>query len=255
VDYWSVENSLTRQAWQQQTLSAHSGRLNWVKSMAELPRNLNGVFYSNELLDAFPVVRVVWHASKSQWVEMGVGLQGDEWDWVPFRPVALETVSGWLALPLPPELLAVFPDGFTLDLIPEAARWWSEAAGTLRRGYLVAFDYGAEADELVSPRYARGTLRGYCRQRVVDRVLATPGEIDLTAHVNWTALNAAGVGQGLRTEFSGTQRQFLTEILTRRIQETGAGGLGWGPGEVRQFQTLTHPEHLGRAFRVLVQRR
>jgi hypothetical protein len=27
------------------------------------------------------------------------------------------------------------------------------------------------------------------------------------------------------------------------------------PAQIRQFQTLTHPEHLGRAFKVLVQAR
>jgi SAM-dependent MidA family methyltransferase len=128
-------------------------------------------------------------------------------------------------------------------------------ARKLGRGYLVTLDYGLEADELLTPRYRQGTLRGYHRQRVVEGPMSMPGEIDLTAHVNWTALRKAGEAVGLKTVYSGTQRQFLVEILSRSMKQGRAIGLDWTPSEVRQFQTLTHPEHLGRAFRVLAQGR
>jgi len=50
-----------------------------------------------------------------------------------------------------------------------------------------------------------------------------------------------------------TQSQFLTRILEKASQDKSLGE--WTPAQARQFQTLTHPEHLGRAFRVLVQSR
>ena len=52
---------------------------------------------------------------------------------------------------IPPELLALLPDGFTVDLCPAAAAWWSETAGRLRRGHLLAFDYGLIEDEFSRP--------------------------------------------------------------------------------------------------------
>jgi len=152
-------------------------------------------------------------------------------------------------------LLRVLPDGFTVDVMPEAARWWAEVARRAGRGYLVTLDYGLESEELITPRYRQGTLRGYHRQRVVNGPMSMPGEIDLTAHVNWTALRRAGEGAGLKTVFTGTQRQFLVEILAQSMKQGRPIGLTWTGHEVRQFQTLTHPEHLGRAFRVLAQRR
>ena len=58
-----------------------------------------------------------------------------------------------------------------------------------------------------------------------------------------------------------TQSQFLTQILEKASKVNSPGKLvaakrseyGWTSAQARQFQTLTHPEHLGRGFRVLVQ--
>ena len=85
-------------------------------------------------------------------------------------------------------------------------------------------------------------------------MLAIPGEQDITAHVNFTAIHAAGESAGLRTDAFLTQAQFLTGIAARIWKDEGSFGK-WTPERTRQFQTLTHPEHLGRSFRVLVQER
>lgn len=117
----------------------------------------------------------------------------------------------------------------------------------------MAVDYGLTADELFSPARPRGTLRAYFRHHAVEDVLANPGEQDLTAHVNFSAIQKAGEDAGLKTEFFGSQAKFLTEILAAATQGDALGK--WDGKQARQFQTLTHPEHLGRAFRVLVQSR
>ena len=85
-------------------------------------------------------------------------------------------------------------------------------------------------------------------------VLASPGEQDITTHVNFTAIQAAGEAAGLQTEGFLTQAQFLTRIAGAIWQGDGCFG-DWTARHTRQFQTLTHPDHLGRSFRVLVQER
>jgi hypothetical protein len=45
----------------------------------------------------------------------------------------------------------------------------------------------------------------------------------------------------------------MTQILGKTLLGKTFGE--WTSAQARQFQTLTHPEHLGRAFRVLVQSR
>jgi SAM-dependent MidA family methyltransferase len=147
--------------------------------------------------------------------------------------------------------LDVLPDNYTVEASPAAENWWREAADILAHGKLLAIDYGHGADGLFSPARMRGTLRAYFRHHVSDDLLANVGEQDLTAHVNFSAIQSAGEAAGLATESFTTQPQFLTQILGAAMKEKSFGE--WTPRRTRQFQTLTHPEHLGRAFRVLVQ--
>jgi SAM-dependent MidA family methyltransferase len=99
-------------------------------------------------------------------------------------------------------------------------------------------------------------LRAYSRHRAHANVLDNPGEHDITANVNFTQLQLAGERAGLRTEGLFTQPQFLTQIATTAGQAGRCGAAeSWTSAQARQFQTLVHPEHLGRAFRVLVQSR
>jgi SAM-dependent MidA family methyltransferase len=124
----------------------------------------------------------------------------------------------------------------------------------LAQGKLLAIDYGFTTEEQFSPGRLNGTLRAYHRHRVSDDLLANAGEQDLTAHVNFSAIQKAGEEVGLRTESFAGQPQFLTRIVEKIFKNPAAVG-EWGARQTRQFQTLTHPEHLGRAFRVLVQAR
>jgi SAM-dependent MidA family methyltransferase len=109
-------------------------------------------------------------------------------------------------------------------------------------------------EELLDPSRTNGTLRAYRRHQLSADLLADPGEQDLTAHVNLSAIQLTGENAGLRTEACITQAQFLTSIATRACRGTEIFE-AWTSAHRRQFQTLTHPEHLGRAFRVLIQSR
>jgi SAM-dependent MidA family methyltransferase len=119
---------------------------------------------------------------------------------------------------------------------------------------VLAIDYGLKAEEFFVPHRKEGTARSYHRHHSNGDVLADPGEQDITAHVNFTAIQAAGELAGLNTEAFLTQAQFLTGIASHTWKDKDLFGT-WNAERIRQFQTLTHPEHLGRSFRVLVQSR
>jgi SAM-dependent MidA family methyltransferase len=123
----------------------------------------------------------------------------------------------------------------------------------LERGKLMAVDYGFGANEQFSPVRTRGTLRAYHQHRVSDDLLAHPGEQDLTAHVDFPAIQKIGEAAGMKTVFLCPQPQFLTRILAEAMKNGSFAALD--AKQARQFQTLAHPEHLGRAFRVLLQER
>jgi SAM-dependent MidA family methyltransferase len=248
LEYYLVEPSARRKRKQQEQLGRFGGKVGWYDSLQTLPRLPGGVVFSNELLDAMPVERYGWDAGAKAWFEWGVHFVAGQFQWVklPRRPAL---VAPWL----PAELLSVLPDGFTIDQSLAAERWWANAAKVVQRGWLMACDYGLEELEFFSPHRADGTLRAYSGHRVGAAVLASPGGQDLTANVNFTRIRRAGEAAGLRTTVFATQAEFLGKLVSRFWEESVKEGPLATP-QTRQLQTLMHPEHLGRAFRVLVQR-
>ncbi|HWQ93215.1 MAG TPA: SAM-dependent methyltransferase [Clostridia bacterium] len=260
LDYWIIEPSRRRREWQQRTLRPFAGKVRWFESMSDLQGNASpvcGVIFANELLDAMPVHRFGWDRARQAWFEWGVTFRDGRFVWTHGGPAG--GGPGWADLGLvqeevPPELLPVLPDGFTVEVCPAAEGWWREAARALDTGRLLTFDYGLTSEERIIPERTQGTLRAYAQHQASLDVLANPGGQDITAHVNFSALQFAGESAGLSTEFFGRQPTFLTGIaegIWARPETFGE----WTRAYTRQFQTLTHPDHLGAAFRVLVQGR
>ncbi len=247
IEYVILEPSARRQEWQRKTLEQFAPRVRWLSQLdGSTVQRFNGIIFSNELLDAFPVHRYGWNVKEKNWFEWGVAVDGEKFVWAKIQNSEFRTQN--------PELEAVLPDNYTVEASPAAENWWHQAAGNLARGKIVAIDYGHNiTQELFSPARVNGTLRAYSRHHVSGDLLANPGGQDLTAHVNFPAIQKAGEAAGLTTEIFCTQPQFLTRILEKAVSEKSFGG--WNASRTRQFHTLTHPEHLGRAFRVLIQSR
>jgi SAM-dependent MidA family methyltransferase len=256
LEYWIVEPSPRRQTWQRETLSEFAAQVRWAGSFQGLRGSqaassevsgVRGVIFCNELLDAMPVRRFGWDASRRCWFEWGVALEGERFVWA--RMPATEAAEHEPALnALGTSLVEVLPDGFTVETCPAAIDWWRRAAECLVEGKLLAIDYGLTDEELFLPERPGGTLRAYRGHRLSPDVLADPGEQDITAHVDFGAMQRAGELAGLITEGLFAQAQFLTPPVETDIA-------AWIPQRIRQFRTLTHPEHLGRVFRVLIQSR
>jgi SAM-dependent MidA family methyltransferase len=261
LEYVIVEPSTVHQTAQKDYLDAFASKIRWVQEMDQLVSDEEGpkrIIFSNELLDAMPVHKVAWDAQKKTWFEWGVGLNGNAFCWQRIEPpecsfpktlnkdskAALEDAS----------FLESLPDGYSIEFSSAARQWWTSAARALGSGKLLTFDYGFESHELFAPERRGGTLRAYQYHRVQPDVLHAPGESDITAHVNFPALQEAGESVGLTTECFMTQERFLTQIAGLAIQTPDGFG-EWNSSRTRQLQTLTHPNHLGRSFKVLIQTR
>lgn len=250
LDYWILEPSGVRRQSQEETLDEFAGRVRWFGSWDEVPSSgIRGVIFSNELLDAMPVHRLGWDAKGQKWFEWGVTLENGRFAWT-----RLEKREEGVSIPaLPENLLAVLPDGFTTEVCPAAVAWWRRAADALREGKLLAFDYGLTAEQFFSPERCNGTLRAYFQHHATADILERPGEQDITASVNFSAIRDAGELAGLTTETFTTQAQFFMKVAAELAKDSKNSE--WLAAGARQFQTLTHPEHLGQTFRVLVQER
>lgn len=251
--YVIIEPSASRVRAQTQTLQPFDGKVRWVKSWSELG-DFHGICFSNELLDAMPVHVLRWNASRNEWMEWGVTAreEGFEWSAVPTERQSANAKK--LLARLPRELLEVLPDQFTIEISPEAVSWWLQAAHALQSGWLFTIDYGLLQDDFLTPQRAEGTLRAYSRHHLHDNILGAAGEQDITAHVNFSLVIAAGESAGLKTESLTQQGNFIKTLL-EQVEESPSSFPLWTPMRYRQLMSLMHPEHLGRAFKVLVQGR
>jgi SAM-dependent MidA family methyltransferase len=129
-------------------------------------------------------------------------------------------------------------------------------------------DYGLPAERLGDPDHADGTLVAYHRHRVVEEVLARPGEQDLTAHVNWDHLRDAAAARGLSLAGPASQDRFLLRLGLLEDLVAGAGGreapaaiaerlaaralVMPGPGGGRRFQAAVLSRGIDGPFRGFV---
>lgn len=257
LEYVIVEPSARRQEWQWTRLKDFPKTVRWVSQMSTLKTPSlapETIIFSNELLDAMPVRRLGWDAKAKKWFEWGVTLRDRRLAWSRMSDAENRVLPAALWPPEYEKLFAVLPDGFTTEVCPTATTWWRSAAEVLQRGRLLAIDYGLDAEDFFTPERSDGTLRAYQHHQLSRDLLASPGEQDITAHVNFTAVQQAGEAVGLKTEALVSQGKFLTQIAERTWKQPEVFG-EWTTARTRQFQTLTHPEHLGRPFRVLVQSR
>lgn len=248
---WAVEASPAAR----RALAGIVGEDRVAGSLDDIPGPLRGVVLANELLDNLPMAMA--QLTPHGWRERWVGADGDRLCLVdaPVRP----GVRDWL-------------DRFAGDVEPggwvevqlAAGRWLGGALARLEAGAIVVIDYGDTAENLV-PRRADGTLRTYRSHHLGPHPLDEPGEVDITADVNFTALEAVAREAGASVELRRQDDVLASLGLRERISglrrdELAAARAGDEVERLRlrsvrsDMEALLHPRGLG-DFKVLVARR
>ncbi|TLY38212.1 MAG: SAM-dependent methyltransferase [Nitrospirae bacterium] len=214
----------------------------WVPDLdAVSADSITGVFLSNELVDAFPVHRLV---------KRPLGLREIFVGWDGSRFIEIE------APPFSPDLEAYFARiGISLEVGQQAevnlqALEWMRQVGTrLRRGLVVTIDYGHAAADLFAPARKTGTLLGYYRHTVSDSPYVHVGQQDLTAHVDFTSLALAGQDMGLEVTGFTNQLHFLIGL---GIESTFADLDPESP-QSAAMRELLRPDGMGTTYKILIQ--
>ena len=232
-----VEPLPALRALQQKTLAPWSDHLTHVAHENDLPP-FTGLFFANELLDAFPVK--LFARDGGAWRERRVGLDGDTF-------VFAEVPCPDPDLPVPPG------DGrFAAEVRPSLGPWMRAVAEKLRLGWMLLVDYGYPESARYHPARATGTVaayRGHARQ---DDPLASPGAQDLTAHVDFTAVARAGESAGLRLAGFADQHHALAALAPLAFPPMASAPLGpEAAKEMRALRQLLHPESMGTQFKFL----
>ncbi len=172
---------------------------------AEIPARIAaGCVFSNELVDALPVHRVVMNGGAMK--EIFVGFHDGRFIDV-LAPLSTCAISEYFAAQ---EI--TLNDGQHAEAGLEACDWISEIGRRLEHGYVHTIDYGHAAAELFDERHMRGTLLAYQNHRASEDFYAAPGEQDLTAHANFTALELWGKRAGLEPAGLTSQTAFLLAL-------------------------------------------
>jgi SAM-dependent MidA family methyltransferase len=201
------------------------------------------ILFANEFFDALPVeivdhrgsVRVMDHDGR--FVEQ----------FVPPSPLELAFIDSYSVHPEPGERVEV----------PLASLPWMDRiarAFDARSGFAVLIDYGYTREEQLAGRH-RDTLMTYRRHQASPSPFEAPGEQDITAHVNFTALRSRGSELGLESIALLTQSQFLIGI-GEETQFADAFQDCKLPQErakvALQLKHLISPEAMGETFQVLL---
>lgn len=175
---------------------------------------ITGVVLANEVADALPVHRLVARAGELR--ERFV-VWHDGW---------FAEAEGPLSAPVRGYPAYFAAEGVTLveggryDVSPAASAWFASAGLGLRRGYAITIDYGYPVADLYRAHRLEGTVRGYQRHGATDDPFVRVGRQDLTAHVDFTALQRAGEAAGMTLAGFTTQGALLASLgLGERLLE------------------------------------
>jgi SAM-dependent MidA family methyltransferase len=143
--------------------------------------------------------------------------------------------------------------GERLEINLASAEWFKQASRVLGRGVVTLIDYGDTQPARYSKQRRAGTLLGYYGGAVTHDILAHPGEQDITALVDFTALQDEAKSAGFSTVGMTRQASFLVGLgLGSTVTVEGhttdvTAALNYRRG----LQTLVSMEGLGR-FHVLL---
>jgi len=243
LHYTLIETSAALREKLKATLSDHvtAGKAAIAGDVASYVPTENAIVLANEFFDALPVevlsnhgsMRIGWEAGR--FVESFVSASAAE----------MEYLDRYSVLP---------EEGERVEAGLEAQRWMSRIAAAVPRGFVVIVDYGYTREELLRGR-RRGTIMCYRQHSASENPYEAPGEQDITAHVNFSALRAAGEPAGLEWLGLVTQAQFLMGI-GEETQFSDAFEDAHLPQErakrALQLKHLVTPVGMGETFSVLV---
>lgn len=225
---------------EQQAIALAGRELRWASTAHGLAP-IHGLIFANEVLDAFPLH--VLARTEEGVREVYVDERGG---------ALIETLRAPSRADLRWRVPEALPLGGRWEVSTASESWVAQVAAALTTGYLLLIDYADDESGLLA-RMGEGTVRGFSRHRLVTDPLQRPGEIDLTATVNLTAIRRAAEGAGLRLVGSATQRDALTALGIREPSARADTPLEQLRAASRRsaVDTLLDPRGLG-AFRVLL---
>lgn len=236
-----------QQLQQQQLSSANIEGVKMHSSLADLilfleKKQVQGVILSNELLDAFPVELI--KKSENGWLQGFVRLAEEtlELSFSPIEKTNKELIN--FSKSLPTDL----PLDYVTEFRPRVREWLKDCFDVLKTGLVLSFDYGFLAEEYYQPKRTEGTLQGYFQHEKTKNPFIRIGEQDLTAHVDFSQVQALAREEGFQVRDFSPQYRYLVQHGVNWLKNLERNFNQEAQASIKQFQTLTHPSMMGTQF-------
>ena len=236
-----------RQRQQQYLRSQVSAKLfHKIEWLDTLPQDFDGIVLANEVLDAMPVHILL---KQEDWLERGVGFDGQGFIWQAFTPrqATLDSIRKIEAS------LGEFAAGYCSELNLNYGPWLKALAQSCKRAVVLIIDYGYEQSQYYHPTRECGTLTCHYQHRVHADPLIFPGLQDITAFVDFDACADAAEANGFEATGLVTQGRFLlANGLLEEAQRQASDGDSVAQLMLsQQVKTLSLPQEMGEKFKVL----
>ena len=244
AEYLIVEVSPALRAQQQQTLAGQIEqnlvKVRWLDSLPE--SGFRGVILANEVLDAMPIIR--FRVGAEGHMTAGVVRRNGHLDWSWQRNPSQDGRIDRLV-----QQYGLVAD-YTSEVNPRAAAWMQTVGRVLDAGLILVMDYGYPGAEYYHYERSDGTLMCHYQHRAHMDPFLYPGLQDLTAHVDFSAVAAAGQLAGLDIAGFTSQEAFLlsTGVLDL-VAHASSGSVD--PKLSAELKQLTLSSEMGESFKAL----
>ncbi len=238
IEYNLVETNPFLIDIQKQRLTQHIEKIRWYPSIDDLPY-LRGVIICNEIFDALPV-RIF--EMRENLLEVYVTIKDENLCEI-LLPSRIETQC--YIEEFAPWVLSF--RNYRSEVCLSGRSFLKKLSDRLKEGFLFIFDYGYTSEEYYAPYRNRGTLLCYHRHRTNENPFLNIGKQDITAHVNFTAIERWAEEFGFNREKFSSQGSYLISLCNERVLR-----MFEEKNLIQKFKRLVLPQGMGETHRVMI---
>lgn len=218
----------------------------WIGSM---PSQFQGVVLANEVLDAMPVNRVVFHHNGDH-KEIYIGWDGENFfgEEGPVSEPSLQQIVDLIY----GEQGQQMSDGYTAEINLYARGWLNALYESIDQGAVLLIDYGYPRPNWFIPERFQGTLMCHYRHRAHTNPFILLGLQDITAHVDFTLIAEHAHAIGFNIDGFTNQTSFLTGCgIEQSLQHIDNSDIKEFLRQTNPVKKLMLPHEMGEIFKVI----
>jgi SAM-dependent MidA family methyltransferase len=215
LQYYIIESSPFHRRLQSEKL-AFCEKVHQFESLHELKTKIgsfNGIVFSNELFDAFPVDVVT--KKDDTFYEIRVSLNENDDLFEVVEPCEKKELTDWLK-----KRKIEMVEDQRMEIPLAMDQFIIEIGNWIEKGIVITVDYGYVTEQWSKPERKDGSLRGYFNHQLINNPLQRPGEMDLTTHIHFDSLIESAKVADLKLEGFYRQDEFLLKAgILRYLQD------------------------------------